>query len=51
MAAILGAARAEGLLPFANYNRIHTVPPLTITPDEAREGIDMLDRALGAARA
>ncbi len=49
MAAILGAARAEGLLPFANFNRIHTVPPLTITPDEAREGIEMLDRALTAA--
>ncbi|MEO5710306.1 MAG: aspartate aminotransferase family protein [Nocardioidaceae bacterium] len=50
MAAILAAARVEGLLPFANFNRIHAVPPLTITPDEAREGIEMLDRALSVAR-
>lgn len=49
MATIVGACRAEGLLPFANYNRIHAVPPLTITHDEAREGIAMLDRALGSA--
>ncbi len=51
MAAILAASKAEGLLPFANYNRIHAVPPLTTTPDEAREGIAMLDRALTAAAA
>lgn len=46
MAAILTACRAEGLLPFANFNRIHVVPPLTISADEAREGLAMLDRAL-----
>ncbi len=46
MAAILAACRAEGLLPFANFNRIHVVPPLTISADEAREGLAMLDRAL-----
>ena len=28
----------RGLLPFANFNRIHVVPPLTITAEEAREG-------------
>jgi len=50
MAVILAASRREGLLPFANFNRIHAVPPLTITPDEAREGIDMLDKALSVAR-
>ena len=50
MAAILAASRRGGLLPFANFNRIHAVPPLTITPDEAREGIDMLDQALSVAR-
>jgi taurine--2-oxoglutarate transaminase len=46
MDAILAACRRGGLLPFANFNRIHVVPPLTITPDEAREGLDILDRAL-----
>ena len=50
MAAILTACRAEGLLPFANFNRIHVVPPLTITADEARQGLAMLDRALAQAR-
>jgi taurine--2-oxoglutarate transaminase len=50
MAAILTACREEGLLPFANYNRIHVVPPLTTTPEEARQGLEMLDRALTRAR-
>ncbi|WP_246355208.1 aminotransferase class III-fold pyridoxal phosphate-dependent enzyme [Nocardioides ungokensis] len=46
MAAVLKACREEGLLPFANFNRIHVVPPLTISAEEARTGLDMLDRAL-----
>ena len=50
MAALLKACRAEGLLPFANYNRIHVVPPLNVSDDVAREGIAMLDRALTTAR-
>ena len=49
MAAILKACAAGGLLPFSNYNRIHVVPPLTISDDEAREGLAVLDAALGAA--
>ena len=51
MAAILAACRQEGLLPFANFNRIHVVPPLTISAEEARTGLAMLDRALTRARA
>ncbi|MFC4783903.1 aspartate aminotransferase family protein [Nocardioides sp. MAHUQ-72] len=50
MAAVLKACREEGLLPFANFNRIHVVPPLTISAEEARSGLDMLDRALTRAR-
>jgi len=50
MAAVLKACREEGLLPFANFNRIHVVPPLTISAEEARTGLDMLDRALTRAR-
>ncbi|MCT4574338.1 aminotransferase class III-fold pyridoxal phosphate-dependent enzyme, partial [Bacillus thuringiensis] len=30
---VIAALKAEGVLPFANFNRIHVVPPLT-TPDE-----------------
>lgn len=49
MAAVLAACRAEGLLPFANFNRIHMVPPLNVSDEEAREGLAMLDRALSTA--
>ncbi|GLY32701.1 aspartate aminotransferase family protein [Kineosporia sp. NBRC 101731] len=51
MAAVLAACREQGLLPFANYNRIHVVPPLNITDDQAREGLAALDAALTQARA
>ena len=49
MAAILTACTRRGLLPFANFNRIHVVPPLTTTADEAREGLDFLHWALSEA--
>ncbi len=47
--ATVAAAKAEGLLPFVNYNRIHVVPPLTIADDDAHRGLDILDRALAVA--
>ncbi len=50
MASILAACTSRGLLPFANFNRIHAVPPLTTSADEAREGLDILDQALSEAR-
>ncbi|NNN01411.1 MAG: aspartate aminotransferase family protein [Acidimicrobiaceae bacterium] len=43
---IVAGARADGLLLFANYNRIHVVPPCIITDEEARIGLERLDRAL-----
>ena len=46
---IIAGARAEGLLLFANYNRIHVVPPCITTDEEARVGLERLDRALGIA--
>jgi taurine--2-oxoglutarate transaminase len=46
---IIAAARAEGLLIFTNFNRIHVVPPCNITDHEAREGLARLDRALSVA--
>lgn len=49
MARILDACRAESLLPFTHSNRIHVVPPLTISDGDARAGLAMLDRALSAA--
>ena len=49
MNAVVAECKKLGLLPFANYNRIHAVPPLIITDDEAREGLAILDQALEVA--
>ena len=38
MTAILAACRRRGMLPFANFNRIHVVPPLTITARRGARG-------------
>jgi taurine--2-oxoglutarate transaminase len=46
---IVAASRDEGLLIFTNYNRIHVVPPCIITAEEARDGLDRLERALSVA--
>jgi len=43
---LVGECRAQGLLIFANFHRLHVVPPCTITDDEAHEGLERLDRAL-----
>jgi taurine--2-oxoglutarate transaminase len=43
---ILEACRDERLLIFANFNRLHVVPPCTITDEEAHDGLARLDRAL-----
>ncbi|WP_116043324.1 aspartate aminotransferase family protein [Amycolatopsis palatopharyngis] len=51
MSAIVAACQRRGLLPFANSNRIHVVPPLTTTAEQARAGIGILDQALTEARA
>ncbi|QIV82239.1 aspartate aminotransferase family protein [Mycolicibacterium frederiksbergense] len=49
MNAVIAACKSGGLLPFANFNRIHAVPACNITDDEVREGLAILDTALGAA--
>jgi len=51
MAELLGALRANGVLPFANYHRLHVVPPCIITPEEAEEGLAAIDKALTAISA
>ncbi len=51
MNATVAAAKAGGLLPFVNFNRIHVVPPLNIPDAEAHRGLDILDRALAVADA
>ncbi len=48
---VVAACKKGGLLPFANYNRIHVVPPCNTTPEEAREGLAILDAALSVGDA
>lgn len=43
--------RQRGLIPFTNFNRVHVVPPLIVSEDQAREGIAILDEALKAVDA
>ncbi len=51
MADIVAACKKGGMLPLVVHNRVHVVPPCTVTPDEAREGLEILDDALAAADA
>lgn len=44
-------AKAHGLLTFTNYNRLHVVPPCTVSEAEAKEGLAILDDALAVADA
>jgi taurine--2-oxoglutarate transaminase len=45
----LGAAmKANGALPFMNFNRLHVVPPCTVSEGEAKEGLEILDTAFAA---
>ncbi len=55
MAAFAAAAKQGGVWPFTHFNRMHVAPPLVITEDELRRGLEVLDKALdvgdGAASA
>src|SRR3712207_8562451 len=46
MGEFAAACKERGLWPFTHFNRTHVVPPLTITDDEMREGLAILDEAL-----
>lgn len=47
MTVLVNECKKRGLMPFTNFNRLHVVPPCNITAEEAREGIAILDAALG----
>lgn len=49
--AVVAACKRRGLLPMANANRIHLVPPLTTTAGQVREAISTLGEALAEASA
>ncbi|GAA4378811.1 aspartate aminotransferase family protein [Paeniglutamicibacter cryotolerans] len=46
---VVGALKAEGILPFANFNRIHVVPALNISDEDLLTGLAALDKALDVA--
>jgi taurine--2-oxoglutarate transaminase len=46
---LAAACKQRGLWPFTHFNRVHVVPPCTITADEVAEGIAVLDEALTVA--
>jgi taurine--2-oxoglutarate transaminase len=45
----MAECRRRGLMPFINFNRLHVVPPCTISESEAKEGLAILDEALQVA--
>jgi taurine---2-oxoglutarate transaminase len=49
MDALVSECKSRGLVPFTNYNRLHVVPPCTISESEAKEGLAILDEALTVA--
>jgi taurine--2-oxoglutarate transaminase len=48
---VIAACKKGGMLPFANYNRIHVVPPCNISDADARDGLAVLDAALSVGDA
>jgi taurine--2-oxoglutarate transaminase len=47
MGELMAAMKKRGVLPFANFNRLHVVPPCTVTDEEVKEGLGVLDEAFG----
>jgi taurine---2-oxoglutarate transaminase len=43
MGELVAECKKRGLLPFTNFNRLHVVPPCTVTEAEAKEGLAILD--------
>ena len=46
MGELVTEAKARGLMPFTNFNRLHVVPPCIVTEAEAKEGLAILDEVL-----
>jgi taurine--2-oxoglutarate transaminase len=49
MAAVAAACKERGLWPFTHFNRVHVVPPCTISDGDLLDGIAILDEALTVA--
>ncbi|MFI5895755.1 aspartate aminotransferase family protein [Actinoplanes sp. NPDC051513] len=46
---VAAACKERGLWPFTHFNRVHVVPPCTVSAEEVREGLSILDEALEVA--
>jgi taurine--2-oxoglutarate transaminase len=46
---VAAACKARGMWPFTHFNRVHVVPPCTITEAEVCDGLAILDEALAVA--
>jgi taurine---2-oxoglutarate transaminase len=51
MAEVMAACKSRGLWPFVHFNRLHVAPPIVITEEEAKQGLEIIDTALEAADA
>ena len=49
MAELAAACKQRGLWPFTHFNRVHVVPPCTVSAAEIAEGVAILDEALAVA--
>ncbi|MEI8057222.1 MAG: aspartate aminotransferase family protein [Actinomycetes bacterium] len=43
MSQLVAECKKRGLLPFANFNRLHVVPPCIVTDTEVKDGLAILD--------
>ena len=43
MGELVVESKKRGLMPFTNFNRMHVVPPCTVSEVEAKEGLAILD--------
>jgi taurine--2-oxoglutarate transaminase len=49
MARVAAACHASGVWPFVHFNRLHIAPPLVISEDELRTGLEAIGEALEVA--
>lgn len=49
MGEFAAACKERGLWPFTHFNRTHVVPPVTISDEDARAGLAVIDEALDLA--
>jgi taurine--2-oxoglutarate transaminase len=43
---LVAACKKNGLMPFNNFNRVHLCPPCNISVEDAKLGLEILDKAL-----